>query len=105
MKLSVTEIAKIIQAEIIGDPSFIISGVSSFDDSDMHDITFAYDIKYLANLQHTKAGAVIIPNTFIPDSYHCENTILLKTNSIRPRTCYYSNRLSCRIYAAFKFSK
>jgi UDP-3-O-[3-hydroxymyristoyl] glucosamine N-acyltransferase len=81
MKLSVIEIAKIIQAQIIGDPLFVINGVCSFEDSDSHDITFAYDAKYLANLQQTRAGAVIIPDTFIPDANHCKDIILLKTNN------------------------
>jgi len=87
MKLSVNEIGKIIQADIIGDPSFIISGLSSFDDSDSHDITFAYDAKYLADLGKTKAGAVIIPSTFIPDPDHCRDIILLKTEN--PKTSFF----------------
>ncbi|MCD4721565.1 MAG: UDP-3-O-(3-hydroxymyristoyl)glucosamine N-acyltransferase [Desulfobacula sp.] len=87
MKLSVNEIAKIIQAEIIGDPLFIINSVSSFEDSDSHDITFAYDAKYLADLQQTKAGAVIIPDTYMFDNDHCRDIILLKTNN--PKVSFF----------------
>ena len=86
MKLSVSEIAKIIQAEIIGDPLFVVKGVCSFEDSGSHDITFAYNTKYLAELEQTKAGAVIIPDTFIPDD-HCSDIILLKTNN--PKVSFF----------------
>ncbi len=81
MKLSINEIAKMIQAEIIGDPLFSINGVCSFEDSDSHDITFAHDAKYLTDLRQTRAGAVIIPDTFIPKDEQCRDIILLKTNN------------------------
>jgi len=81
MKLSVNEIAKIIKAEVIGDLSFVVKGVSSFDDSDTHDITFACDSKYLINLEQTKAGAVIIPDSFILDEDHFTDRILLKADN------------------------
>ncbi|MCK5695390.1 MAG: UDP-3-O-(3-hydroxymyristoyl)glucosamine N-acyltransferase [Desulfobacula sp.] len=81
MKLFINEIAKIIRAEIIGDPLFVINGVCSFEDSASHDITFASDAKYLADLCQTKAGAIIIPDIFIPDDDHCSDIILLKTNN------------------------
>lgn len=87
MRLIINEIAKIIQAQIIGDPLFVINGVCSFEDSDSHDITFAYNSKYLADLQQTKAGAVIIPDTFIPDKNHPRDIILLKTKN--PRLSFF----------------
>ena len=81
MKLSVNKIAEIIQAEIAGDPSFIVKGVSSFDDSEPHDITFACETKYLTNLKQTRARVVIIPATFVFDERDSGNTILLKTDN------------------------
>lgn len=87
MKLFINEIAKIIRAEIIGDPLFVINGVCSFEDSDSNDITFAYNSKYLADLRQTKAGAVIIPDTFLPDDDHCRDVILLKTNN--PKLAFF----------------
>ncbi|WP_299977495.1 UDP-3-O-(3-hydroxymyristoyl)glucosamine N-acyltransferase [Desulfobacula sp.] len=81
MKLSVNEIAKIIHAEVVGDPSFVVKGVSSFDDSDTHDITFACETKYLTHLKQTKAGVVIIPDTFVCDELGSRNNILLKTDN------------------------
>ncbi|MBU8848618.1 MAG: UDP-3-O-(3-hydroxymyristoyl)glucosamine N-acyltransferase [Desulfobacterales bacterium] len=87
MKLSVSEIAKTIHAKVIGDPSFVIKGVSSFDDSGAHDITFACETKYLTNLEQTKAGAVIVPDTFTVDENYCKNIILLKTDN--PKVSFF----------------
>lgn len=61
MVLTLNEIAKKINAEVIGDESLEISGVSSFEDAGFDQITFAVDAKFLKNLKDTKAGAVIIP--------------------------------------------
>ncbi len=87
MKLFINEIAKMIQAEIIGDPLFSINGVCSFEDADPHDITFAYNAKYLTDLRQTKAGAIIIPDSFTPDNDHCRDIILLKTSN--PRESFF----------------
>lgn len=88
MKLSVHEIAKIINAEIIGDQSFVIQDVCSFEDSSFHDITFACEPKYLADLGQTKAGAVIVPDTFVPDPDICKEIILLKTST--PKISFFN---------------
>ncbi|MCP3872520.1 MAG: UDP-3-O-(3-hydroxymyristoyl)glucosamine N-acyltransferase [Desulfobacteraceae bacterium] len=81
MKLSVNELAKIIQADVIGDPSIIIKEVSSFDDSASQDITFACDSKYLIKLNQTKAGAVIIPQAFVINKDEHHNITLLKVDN------------------------
>lgn len=81
MKLSVNKIATLIQAEIIGDSSFLVKGVSSFDDSECHDITFACETKFLAHLNQTRAGVVIVPDTFVADGHDSGKTILLKTDN------------------------
>jgi UDP-3-O-[3-hydroxymyristoyl] glucosamine N-acyltransferase len=87
MPISIHEIAKIIDAEVIGDLNFIVMGVSSFDESDPHDITFASDSKYLNRLNFTKAGAVIIPLTYIAEGSHFKNPILLKTKN--PKLAFF----------------
>jgi UDP-3-O-[3-hydroxymyristoyl] glucosamine N-acyltransferase len=81
MKLFVHEIAKIIDVNIIGDPSFSIEGFSSFDDSSTRDITFAGESKYLNNLGKTKARVIIVPNSFSHDECDYFNKILLKTDN------------------------
>ena len=81
MQLSINEIAEIINAEVLGNRMFIVKGVSSFDESDPHDITFAGDSKYLNHLTLTKAGAVIIPCGFCTEGIHVNSPILLKTEN------------------------
>ncbi len=80
MKLCISDIIKIIPARVTGDPGFEIRGVSSFDDAGPQDLTFACDPLYLARIDQTLAGAVIVPDSFFPDSgiLPC---ILLKTEN------------------------
>ena len=87
MQLSINKIAEIIKAQIIGDQNFIVKGVSSFDESDPHDITFAGDLKYLHRLNLTKAGAVIIPDSFDPEEKQLNGPVLLK--SANPKLSFF----------------
>jgi len=87
MERSVKEIAKIIHAEIFGNPCFMVKGVSSFDDAGSQDITFAIDSKYLCDLQQTKAGTIIVPDNFKFDQDHCRNLIMLKTDN--PKAAFF----------------
>jgi UDP-3-O-[3-hydroxymyristoyl] glucosamine N-acyltransferase len=64
MQFEIKEIAKIIQAQIIGDETMIIEKVSSFEDADELSLTFASDLKFLKKLDKCKAGAVIIPEDY-----------------------------------------
>lgn len=84
MKLSVKEIAKIISADVIGNMLHMVKGVSSFDDADSHDITFACDPQYLKKLSQTKAGVVIVPDSFDADPFDC---ILLKVDN--PKVSFF----------------
>jgi len=81
MKYTVAEIANIIHAKIIGDPSCIIKGVSSFEDSRPDDITFACEKKYLSQLQKTRAGSIIVPTSFIPGDTFLKDIVLLKVDN------------------------
>lgn len=68
MNLRVSEIAAVINARFTGDGSRIITGVSSFDDARETDLTFAADPGFLSRLPATRAGAVVVPIAFEPDS-------------------------------------
>lgn len=81
MELSVKEIAKIINAEIFGENSFLIKGVSSFEDSNIDDITFASDSQFLNKLAKTRAGAVIVPQFHGIDIDSFKNIVLLKVEN------------------------
>ncbi len=80
MKFSISDIIKIIPARVTGDPGFEIRGVSSFDDAGPHDLTFACDPIFLSRIDQTRAGAVIVPDSFSldPGIFPC---ILLKTGN------------------------
>ncbi len=81
MQLSIHEIARIINAEVIGNLNFIVKGVSSFTEAGPYDITFASDSKYLIKLAQTKAGVVIIPDSFCIEDSHKKHPVLLKTTN------------------------
>jgi UDP-3-O-[3-hydroxymyristoyl] glucosamine N-acyltransferase len=87
MKQSVKEIAEYIHAQVVGDPDFMVTGVSSFDDSTPNDITFACEPKYLSDLGQTKAGVIIVPDAFVFDETNCQDIILLKTNN--PKASFF----------------
>jgi UDP-3-O-[3-hydroxymyristoyl] glucosamine N-acyltransferase len=86
MKFSISEILKIIPVRVTGDPGFEIRGVSSFDDAGPHDLTFACDPLFLSRIDQTRAGAVIVPDSFSPDPgiLPC---ILLKTDN--PKLAFF----------------
>ena len=88
MNYTAKEISKIIHAKIIGDPFTMIKGVSSFDDAKPDDITFACETKYLSQLEKTKAGAVIVPHTFIFDDTFLKDIVLLKVEN--PKISFFN---------------
>lgn len=61
MEIRVEQLAGLIGAQIIGDRSHVICGVSSFDDAGPRDISFAGEPAFLNRLESTGAGAVIVP--------------------------------------------
>lgn len=77
MQLNVQEAAGMINARIAGDPSFIITGVSSFTDAGPADITFAGDAKHIGRLEQTQAGVIIIPDDASVDTAALTEKILL----------------------------
>ena len=59
--LSAQQIADMVDARVQGDPTAVISGVSSFDDAGPKDLTFAVDHSFLSRLDQTGAGIVLVP--------------------------------------------
>jgi UDP-3-O-[3-hydroxymyristoyl] glucosamine N-acyltransferase len=64
MEFSLSEIAKIVGGEIAGDSSRIIRGTAGFEASREDDITYAGNATYLKQVEHSKAGAVLVPGDF-----------------------------------------
>ena len=81
MHLSIKKIAKIVNAQIIGDETFIINKVSSFQDADKQTLTFASDLIFLKELDKSKAGAVIVPEDYDIHEDKMIKPILLKTKN------------------------
>jgi len=86
MKLTVREIADKIHGRVSGDPSTVITGVSSLDHATASDITFAADPSFLSRLGKTRAGAVIVPESYeIPEP--SPHSCLVKTDN--PRRAFF----------------
>jgi UDP-3-O-[3-hydroxymyristoyl] glucosamine N-acyltransferase len=85
MELTVKDIAEKIHARVAGNPSTVITGVSSFDNAGISDITFAGDAAFLSRMDQTRAGAVIVPDDFnhVIDSHPC---LLMTAN---PRRAFF----------------
>jgi UDP-3-O-[3-hydroxymyristoyl] glucosamine N-acyltransferase len=86
MKLFARDIAKLIDAKMAGDPRQPITGVSSFDHAKKSDITFAGDMSYLARLDQTRAGAVIVPSDYEMPEDRPHSCLLMTDN---PRRAFF----------------
>ncbi|MEW5692131.1 MAG: UDP-3-O-(3-hydroxymyristoyl)glucosamine N-acyltransferase [Candidatus Hydrogenedentota bacterium] len=83
-KVLVKEIASFVQADVIGDDKTVISGISSIEDSQKGDITFALDEKYLKLALKSPATAIIISKKLYPKEQ--TDKVLLKVDN--PRLSY-----------------
>ncbi len=61
MKKTVGEIAKIIEGELCGDETVVITGFSGLKEAKEGDLSFVANHKYIALAQDVKASALIIP--------------------------------------------
>ncbi|MCA9408294.1 MAG: UDP-3-O-(3-hydroxymyristoyl)glucosamine N-acyltransferase [Candidatus Omnitrophica bacterium] len=61
MKKTLTEIAGIIEGEVVGDGSLIIHGLNGIKEACEGELTFIANSKYLSLLKTTQASAVITP--------------------------------------------
>ncbi|MEN6386603.1 MAG: UDP-3-O-(3-hydroxymyristoyl)glucosamine N-acyltransferase, partial [Phycisphaerales bacterium] len=61
-KFTISQIAKFINAELIGSGDTEIIGVSAFENAKSDQLTFAADEKLLAKISECKAAAVIVKN-------------------------------------------
>ena len=61
MQKTLGEIAQLIDGEVIGDDSLIITGFSGIKEAQKGDLTFLANSKYFALAQDTKASAIITP--------------------------------------------
>ncbi|MBU1122941.1 MAG: UDP-3-O-(3-hydroxymyristoyl)glucosamine N-acyltransferase [Candidatus Omnitrophota bacterium] len=57
--MTLGEIAKLIDGEVVGDPEIVITGISGINESNKGDITFLANPKYSVLMKTTRASAVI----------------------------------------------
>jgi UDP-3-O-[3-hydroxymyristoyl] glucosamine N-acyltransferase len=61
MKISLSEIADLVQGRFVGDPGLMITGVAPFEQAGEHDITVAGNAKFLKKIDECHAAALIVP--------------------------------------------
>ncbi len=61
MNMTLEDIAKLLCGTLKGDPQRIITGIASFEQAGLKDITFAGDSRYYSRIETTEAGAVLVP--------------------------------------------
>ena len=62
MKFKISEINKLINGNVVGDPGLYISSFSNLEDAQEGDVTFLSDLKYQKYIKSTKASLIIIPD-------------------------------------------
>jgi len=76
MQRKLTEIAKLINGEIIGQEDFVIKGISGIKEAREGDLTFVANSKYFHLIDKTKASAIIAPR----DIKETDKTVILTDN-------------------------
>lgn len=67
MKYTVAEIAKLVSAEVIGDPDAVITAVCKIEEGVAGGLTFLANPKYTSHIYDTKATAAIVDVKFVPE--------------------------------------
>ncbi len=60
MDIPISEIAKLLDAEVIGDGSVRIKTISGINEAEKGHLTFIIDPKYIPALKKTKASAILV---------------------------------------------
>ena len=66
MKITLSELAKLIDGKLEGDGSVVITGAAGLEEAKGSDITFLGNKKYAPLVKKTSAGAVIVPEDYEP---------------------------------------
>lgn len=70
MGMSLSRIAEIVDGEVVGDGSIIISNTAPFENAGSNHITYAGETRFLKKIDETGAGAIIVPETFQASHLH-----------------------------------
>ncbi len=77
MRMTVKEIAEIVNGKVVGNNNITITGVSGIKEAKEGDLTFIANRKYLSLLKSTKASAVIVS----PDINNTGNATLIQVEN------------------------
>lgn len=66
MKFKISQIAEILEGDIVGNPDVEVSSLSKIEEGDGSSLTFLSNLKYTQYLYTTKAAAVIVNKSFEP---------------------------------------
>jgi UDP-3-O-[3-hydroxymyristoyl] glucosamine N-acyltransferase len=66
MNQTLAQLAKLLGAQMTGEPSLVIERLATFDNASKGDITFVSDKKLLASLEHCDASAIVLPLSVMP---------------------------------------
>ena len=71
MPTMLQDLAQLVQGELHGDPHLVISDAATIANANSQDITLAENDRFIDQLAHSSAAAVVIPNTVDPPSIPC----------------------------------
>ena len=76
MEFTISQIAEMLNGEVIGDPNVYINQLTKIEEGREHSLSFLSNPKYTEYLYKTKSSAVIVNKNFIP--HQQLNTTLIK---------------------------
>lgn len=68
MKFKASQIAEILQGEIVGNPEVEVARLSKIEEGTQGSLTFLANPKYQSYIYQTQASIVIVNNSFVPES-------------------------------------
>lgn len=78
MKFSASQIAQLIEGEVVGDDNALVSGLSKIEEGKKNTLSFLANPIYREFIYTTEASVVIVPEDFIPERSLPETCTLIK---------------------------
>jgi UDP-3-O-[3-hydroxymyristoyl] glucosamine N-acyltransferase len=98
MKFTATQIAEILEGEIIGNPNVVVSKLSKIEEGENGSLTFLSNTKYNHYIYTTKASIAIVNNTFVAEHE-------VATTMIKVEDAYSAFTKILEFYSQFKNNK
>ena len=98
MKFTASQIAEILEGEIVGNPEIEVSTLSKIEEGQKGSITFLANPKYTPYIYTTNASVVVVNKDFVPDKE-------IKVTLLKVNNAYESFSKLLEFYNEFKHSK